>query len=143
MNIAVNNDDPKSIHNLLVTGFLASSLDAEFIAKAFFLPKEILHSAVWKVEPIKICTGVEWRQAEKFLRKQPHTTITLEPSSEEIIAAARNLGVSVRRHAITGETFVVVRLWYGGDQHQTFSPRKTVTVSSKHPVASNDRIHSS
>lgn len=122
--------DPKSLFNILTTDFVEGSIDREFIAKSFFLPKEILCSGKWKVEPIRVCSAKEWKQAEIFLRKQ-HASITYDPNSEEIISAAKSLGVSLRKCVLSGETFVVVKLWYGETTHQMFPLRKGILVGKK------------
>lgn len=100
------------------------SLLEEFIAKSFYLPKEILGSKHWKIEQIQVCSAKEWREAKPFLEKQG-ATISYDPNSEAIINAARYLGISLRRHVLTGQTFVVVKLWYGeGVTHKVFGAGK-------------------
>lgn len=135
----------KSLFNIVkMDNFLQQeTLDREFIAKAFFLPREILHSGRWKVENIRVCSGNEWQHSEKWVRKQG-AHVSYDPNSEEIIKAARFVGVSLRKHCLTGEIFIVVKLWYGeadSSGHQLFAPRKKVQVlkRTKEPMAAIDQ----
>lgn len=132
--------DNKSLHSIINMDFVEGEIDREFIAKAFFLPKEILCSSKWKIETIRVCSGEEWKSAKKWLMSSG-AHICYDPNSEAIIDAAKNLGVSIRKHTISGETFVVVKLWYGEASHQLFAPRKTVVVkgSTKEKIAAYDR----
>lgn len=129
----------KSLHSILKTDFIPGVIDREFIAKAFFLPKEILTNPIWKIDSIRVCSGDEWQRSKDYLVRNG-ASICYDPNSDEIINSARYVGVSIRKHAISGETFVVVKLWYGeGETHQMFAPRKSVTVSKRDPVAAYDR----
>lgn len=125
----------KSLYNILQEGkFVQTSIEQEFIAKAFFLPREVLHSNRWKIEPIAVCTGDEWQQAEEYLKTVPgNVSICYDPNSEEIIKAAKHVGVSARRHMITNQTFFVVKLWYG-EGSKRFAATGTV-VKKKHSIA--------
>lgn len=117
----------RSIHSILRPETVHPDMELEFISTSFFLPREVLHSNHWIIEPIKVISGEEWQETKEEVLKVAR--VHYDPDSAKIIAAAKHLGVSVRRHIATGDVFVVIKLWYGnaGGQFTKRTPAPTVS----------------
>ncbi len=95
-----------NVSTLVETGLVKDA----FIKYVFFLPPEVLSSPEWNIEPMRIVAAEEWF-ASAHMPEAAGAHIHYDPS-RVLCIFAKKLGVSVRRHWLTGETFIVVKLWY-------------------------------
>lgn len=84
----------------------------DFIKSCFYLPVDVLTSDQFKVEPIKLTTGEEFRQ---FVRSEEAGNWLIVPEGARYVMlfAAKQLGVSCRLVKATDKKIMIVKLWYG------------------------------
>jgi hypothetical protein len=99
-----------SIDSVMVEEY--SGMYRDFLESSFYLPIQVLKNDRFKIEPIKVTSGAEFM---KFMQSEEHRkfSIRFEGCNIDMIANAKQVGVSARQVIDTGEKILVVKLWYG------------------------------
>jgi len=95
---------------------LYDGMTRDFMARSFYLPKEIMQAVGWDIEPIKVCTGEEFAEFWDYYNRKPinqSAQISLEGATSEMLKHAKFVGISVRINKMTKRTYLVCKLWYG------------------------------
>jgi len=99
-----------SIDSVLVSEYVGWKRD--FLFNSFYLPVQVLKDEHVKIEPIKVTTGEEFME---FMRSDEFNkfAVRFEGCSIDMVANAKQVGVSARQILKSGEKILVCKLWYG------------------------------
>jgi hypothetical protein len=101
----------KAFHDQLITHITPTMLD-DMLRHSFFLPADVLELATkvgWKIEPVKLADSEEFKYALPIFKDEA-THYEAQPSQELVIAAKR-VGVSYRYHEGKNKTYIITKLW--------------------------------
>lgn len=81
-----------------------------FMTGAFFLPPDIIGDRDWEVQPVRLMSG---EQFIRFMEEHQFDYSFRFQESLALLQVANRVGVSIRRHRPSNQTYVVAKLWYG------------------------------
>lgn len=95
----------------------------DYMNNSFFLPFDIIKKGSWKVEPIRVISGSDFRtvvamHAARELRLEASigmksVKLVYEGANKHMLLAAKKVGVSERYNLMTDTTVLVCKIWYG------------------------------
>lgn len=85
--------------------------DIDFIFHSFYLPVQVLKSPLYRIEPIQVIEGEDFRSV--INNGAPGELIVWEGCCLRMLENARQVGISRRHILSSGQRIAVCKIWYG------------------------------